>query len=115
MTQVKEGRAIVAALLGDGVDQWGSSSTHDGDDLLSMEDPGPNDDNRLPTVVTTVATLRDIEGNKWWLSAYRDPYTMEAVWWQIGKSECEDDCYTDKDQAFNAWNKLATKWLEEKE
>lgn len=31
-TRIKEGREIVHDLLVDGVDQWGSSSTHDGDD-----------------------------------------------------------------------------------
>jgi hypothetical protein len=31
-TRIKEGQEIVSGLLVDGVDQWASSSTHDGDD-----------------------------------------------------------------------------------
>lgn len=37
MTQIEEGLSIVAGLLGDGVDQWGSSSTHDGDDWQRID------------------------------------------------------------------------------
>lgn len=32
MTQIESGLAIVAALLDSAVDEWASSSTHDGDD-----------------------------------------------------------------------------------
>ena len=32
-----QGREIVAGLLGDGVEQWGSSSTHDGDDWQRID------------------------------------------------------------------------------
>lgn len=36
-TRIKEGREIVSGLLVDGVDQWGSSSTHDGDDWQRID------------------------------------------------------------------------------
>jgi hypothetical protein len=37
MTRIESGLAIVAALLGDAVDEWESSSTHDGDDWSHVD------------------------------------------------------------------------------
>ena len=36
-TRIKEGREIVRGLLDGGVDEWGSSSTHDGDDWQRID------------------------------------------------------------------------------
>jgi hypothetical protein len=36
-TRIKEGREIVRGLLDGGVEEWGSSSTHDGDDWQRID------------------------------------------------------------------------------
>ena len=37
MTRIEEGLSIVAGLLGDAVDEWASSATHDGDDWQRID------------------------------------------------------------------------------